>query len=60
MIDLYAMLVFMIIAALIAVEMEDLLSAVISVSAIGLGISMTFLVRRSIRTFRFPPRGAGS
>jgi len=47
MIDLYAMLVFMIIAALIAVEMEDLLSAVISVSAIGLGISMTFLVLKA-------------
>jgi len=47
MIDLYALLAFMIIAAVVAVEMEDLLSAVISMSAIGLGISMTFLVLKA-------------
>jgi multicomponent Na+:H+ antiporter subunit B len=47
MVDLYALFVFMIIAAVVAVEMEDLLSAVISVSAIGLGISITFLVLKA-------------
>ena len=47
MIDLYSLLVFMIIAAVVAVEMEDLLSAVISMSTIGLGISMTFLVLKA-------------
>ncbi len=47
MIDLYTLLVFMIIGALVALELTDLLSAVVSVSAVGLGISMTFLVLKA-------------
>jgi multisubunit Na+/H+ antiporter MnhB subunit len=47
MIELYTLLVFMIIGALVAVELKDLLSSVVSVSAVGLGISMTFLVLKA-------------
>jgi multisubunit Na+/H+ antiporter MnhB subunit len=47
MIDLYIMLVFLICAALVAVEMEDLLSAVVAVSAVGLGISISFLILKA-------------
>jgi multisubunit Na+/H+ antiporter MnhB subunit len=47
MIELYALLVFMIIGALVAVELKDLLSSVVSVCAVGLGISMAFLVLKA-------------
>ena len=39
----YVLMLFMIIAALIAVETKDLLSAVISVGAVGFGASIMFL-----------------
>jgi len=43
----YILLLFMIIAAIIAVETQDLLSAVICVGAIGFGASVMFLFLRA-------------
>ncbi|HID57012.1 TPA: DUF4040 domain-containing protein [Candidatus Poribacteria bacterium] len=43
MIELYIILSFMILGAIIAVETKDLLSAVISVSAVGFGNAIAFL-----------------
>jgi multicomponent Na+:H+ antiporter subunit B len=43
----YILLIFMIIAAIIAVETTNLLSAVICVSALGFGASLTFLFLRA-------------
>jgi multicomponent Na+:H+ antiporter subunit B len=43
----YILLVFMVIAAVIAVETKDLLSAVICVGAIGFGGSLMFLLLRA-------------
>jgi multisubunit Na+/H+ antiporter MnhB subunit len=43
MLILQVLLVFMIISAVIAVEIADLLSAVISVGAVGLGLAVAFL-----------------
>ena len=43
----YALLLFMIIAAIIAVETKDLLSSVICVGAIGFGASLMFLFLRA-------------
>jgi multicomponent Na+:H+ antiporter subunit B len=43
----YILLVFMIIAAFIAVETKDLLSSIICVGAIGFGISLMFLFLRA-------------
>jgi len=47
MIELYILLIFMIIGAIIAVELKDLLSSVIAVGAVGLGLSMTFLILKA-------------
>lgn len=47
MIELYVLLVFMIIGAIIAIEMKDLLSAVIAVGAVGLGLSIVFLILKA-------------
>lgn len=44
---IYVLLVFMVIAAIIAVETKDLLSAVICVGAIGFGGSLMFLFLRA-------------
>ena len=44
MIGLIVLLVLMIIAAIAAVEMRDLLSSVIAVGAVGLGLSVAFLL----------------
>jgi multisubunit Na+/H+ antiporter MnhB subunit len=43
----YILLLFMIIAAIIAVETKDLLSSIICVGAIGIGISIMFLFLRA-------------
>jgi multicomponent Na+:H+ antiporter subunit B len=43
MVELQIILVFMIIAAIVAVELEDLLGAVVAVGAVGLGLSIAFL-----------------
>ena len=47
MIELYILLIFMIIAAIAAIEVKDLLSSVVAVGAVGLGLSMAFLVLKA-------------
>ena len=47
MIELYILLVFMIVAAIVAVEIKDLFSSVIAVGAVGLGLSIIFLILKA-------------
>ncbi len=47
MIELYILLIFMIIGALIAIEVKDLLSSVVAVGAVGLALSIAFLVLKA-------------
>jgi len=47
MIELYVLLVFMIIGAIIAIEVKDLLSSVVAVGAVGLGLSIVFLILKA-------------
>lgn len=44
MIGLYILIVFMIVAAVAAVEMRDLLASVVAVGAVGLALSVAFLI----------------
>ena len=44
---LLILLVFMIIGAIVAVEIKNLLSSVISVGAVGFGLSVSFLFLRA-------------
>lgn len=45
--ELNLLLLFMISAAVVAVEIEDLLSSVIAVGAVGLGLSLAFLILKA-------------
>lgn len=45
--ELQLLLLFMISAACVAVEIEDLLSSVIAVGAVGLGLSLAFLILKA-------------
>lgn len=47
MIELNLLLVFMILAAIVAVEIKDLLSSVVAVGAVGLGLSLAFLLLKA-------------
>jgi len=47
MIELHFLLGFMIVGAIIAVQVRDLLSSVIAVGAVGLGLSVAFLVLKA-------------
>lgn len=47
MADLYFLFGFMIIGAIIAIEVKDLLSSVIAVGVTGLGVCLTFLVLKA-------------
>lgn len=47
MTELYILMIFMILGAIIALEVKDLLSSVVAVGAIGLCLSMTFLVLKA-------------
>lgn len=47
MVEIHLVLFFMIAAAVIAVEARDLLSSVIAVGAVGIGLSMGFLVLKA-------------
>jgi len=47
MIEIHLVLLFMIVAALIAVEVKDLLSSVIAIGAAGIGLSMAFLILKA-------------
>ena len=44
---LYILLVFMIVGAVIAIEVKDLLSSVVAVGAVGLALSMVFIILKS-------------
>jgi len=45
--ELQLLLLFMIFAAIIAVQIEDLLSSVIAMGAVGLGLSLAFLILKA-------------
>jgi len=47
MLELYILLIFMIVGAIVAVELKDLLSSVIAVGAVGLGLSIVFLILKA-------------
>jgi len=47
MIELYILLIFMIVGAIVATELKDLLSSVIAVGAVGLGLSIVFLILKA-------------
>lgn len=47
MIELYILLAFMIVGAIIAIEIKDLFSSVIAVGAVGLGLSIIFLILKA-------------
>ena len=47
MLDINIILVLMIIGAVVAVEIKDLLSSVIAVGAVGLGLSVAFLLLKA-------------
>ncbi|MGB2599813.1 MAG: hydrogen gas-evolving membrane-bound hydrogenase subunit E [Candidatus Omnitrophota bacterium] len=47
MVELYILLILMIIGAVIAIEVKDLLSSVIAVGAVGLALSITFLILKA-------------
>ncbi|NQS99949.1 MAG: DUF4040 domain-containing protein [Candidatus Omnitrophica bacterium] len=47
MIELYILLIFMIVGAIIAIEVKDLLSSVVAVGAVGLGLSIVFLILKA-------------
>jgi len=47
MAELHLILVFMIIAAIIAVEVKDLLSSVVAIGSVGIGLCMAFLTLKA-------------
>ena len=47
MLELYILLIFMIIGAIIATEVKDLLSSVVAVGAVGLALSIVFLILKA-------------
>jgi len=47
MLELYILLGFMIIGAWVAIEVKDLLSSVVAVGAVGLGLSIVFLILKA-------------
>ena len=47
MIELYILLIFMIVGAIVAIEVKDLLSSVVAVGAVGLGLSIVFLILKA-------------
>ncbi|MBU0694275.1 MAG: DUF4040 domain-containing protein [Candidatus Omnitrophica bacterium] len=47
MIELYILLIFMIVGAIIAIEVKDLLSSVVTVGAVGIALSMAFLILKA-------------
>ena len=47
MFELYVLLLFMILGAIIAVEIKDLLSSVVAVGAVGLGLAVAFLILKA-------------
>lgn len=47
MIEIHLLLLFMIAAAVIAVEAKDLLSSIVAVGAVGIGLCMAFLILKA-------------
>ena len=47
MLEINLILLFMITAAIIAVEAKDLLSSVVAIGAVGIGLCMAFLVLKA-------------
>ncbi len=47
MLEINLILIFMIVAAIIAVQLKDLLSSIIAVGAVGIGLCMGFLVLKA-------------
>ena len=47
MIELYSLLIFMIIGAIIAIQVKDLLSSVVAVGAVGLALSLIFIILKA-------------
>ncbi len=47
MIGLYFLLIFMIVAAILAIELEDLISSVVALIAVGLFLCITFIVLKA-------------
>lgn len=45
--EIQLLLLFMVLAASVAVEIEDMLSSVIAVGAVGLGLSLAFLILKA-------------
>ncbi len=45
--ELHIILIFMIFGAIVAVETKDLISSVIALSAVGLGLSLAFLILKA-------------
>ena len=45
--ELYILLIFMIFAAIVAIEVKDLLSSVVAVGAVGFGLSLAFLILKA-------------
>jgi multisubunit Na+/H+ antiporter MnhB subunit len=47
MVEIYLIMIFMIVAAIIAVAAKDMLSSVIAIGAVGIGLSMAFLLLKA-------------
>lgn len=47
MLEIYLVLGFMIVAAIVAVEIKDMISSVVAVGAVGLGLSVAFLLLKA-------------
>jgi multisubunit Na+/H+ antiporter MnhB subunit len=47
MLELHLIIIFMIMASLIAVEVKDLLSSVVAIGAVGIGLCMAFLTLKA-------------
>ena len=47
MVEIHLILLFMIAAAVIAVQVKDLLSSVVAIGAVGVGLAMAFLLLKA-------------
>jgi len=47
MLELYILLIFMVLGAIVAIEVKDLLSSVVAVGAVGLALSIVFLILKA-------------
>ena len=47
MVEIHLIIIFMIAAAIVAVAVKDLLSSVVAIGAVGIGLSMAFLILKA-------------